>query len=318
MIARRAGIAVEEAAGRLADMDKRGLALAIRREGAPALYMAQQFVVGIWEAQINKLSRELIEDFEEYEPALFDVDTWKKAPQLRTIPVNKSIGVRSEVMPYEQAEELIAAKESFSVTNCICRQEQQVMGKGCGKPLESCLQMGTAAESVVRTGRGRAISREEAIEILHRAEKAGLVLQPSNAKDVLFICTCCGCCCGVLKGIKRHPKPASLVSSPFFARLDAETCKGCGACIKRCQMEALSVKDDKAALDADRCIGCGLCVTTCPTSSLSLARKTEQPYLPGNIIGTYIRLGRARGKLSITRLIGMQLKSKLDRLLAHK
>ena len=153
VIARRAGIAVEEAAGRLADMDKRGLALAIRREGAPALYMAQQFVVGIWEAQINKLSRELIEDFEEYEPALFDVDTWKKAPQLRTIPVNKSIGVRSEVMPYEQAEELIAAKESFSVTNCICRQEQQVMGKGCGKPLESCLQMGTAAESVVRTGR---------------------------------------------------------------------------------------------------------------------------------------------------------------------
>ena len=213
---------------------------------------------------------------------------------------------------------MVAAKETFAVSNCICRQERQVMGKGCGKPLESCLQMGMAAESVVRTGRGRAISREEALEILHRAEKAGLVLQPSNAKDVLFICTCCGCCCGVLKSLRHHPKPASVVSSPFFAKLDAKTCKGCGACVKRCQMRAFSVKDDKAALDADRCIGCGLCVTTCPTGSLSLVRKTEQPYLPGNIIGTYIRLGRARGKLSIRRLIGMQIKSKLDRLLAHK
>ena len=86
---------------------------------------------------------------------------------------------------------------------------------------------------------------------------------------------CCGCCCGVLKGIKRHPKPASLVSSPFFARLDAETCKGCGACIKRCQMEALSVKDDKAALEADRCMRLRLLRYDVSPSSLSLACQTE-------------------------------------------
>jgi Na+-translocating ferredoxin:NAD+ oxidoreductase subunit B len=318
VIARRAGITVEEAARRLDDMDKKGLILGIEHKGEASLYMAQQFVVGFWEAQVNNLTRELVQDFEEYLPTLFDLKSWRKTPQLRTIPVNKSISIQNEVMPYERAEELLRAKESFAVSNCICRQEQHILGKGCDKPEESCMTLGMAAESVVRTGRGRAISREEALEILRRAEKAGLVLQPANAKDPLFICTCCGCCCGVLRSLKRDPKPASLVSSPFLASLDTDTCKGCGACVKRCQMEALQLDDDKAALNLDRCIGCGLCVSTCPTASLSLVRKAEQPYVPKDIIETSIKMVKGRGKMRVAKLVGMQVRSKLDRLLAPK
>jgi ferredoxin len=169
-------------------------------------------------------------------------------------------------------------------------------------------------------GRGRAISREETLAILRRAEEAGLVLQPANAKNPLFICTCCGCCCGVLRLLKRDPKPASLVASPFIASLDPDTCKGCGICTKRCQMEALHVENKKAILDLDRCIGCGLCVDTCRTESLTLIRKPEaqQSYVPRNIIETSIKLGKARGKLGIGKLVGMQVKSKLDRLLAER
>jgi electron transport complex protein RnfB len=316
VIARRAKLTVEKAARRLEEMEEKGLVLGVRQKGEPTRYMAQQFVVGFWEAQVNRLDRELVEDFEEYLPTLFDPNAWRKAPQLRTIPVNKSISVKNEVMPYERAEELVRAKESFAVSNCICRQEQHILGKGCDKPLESCLTLGMAAESVVRTGRGRAISREEALDILRQAEKAGLVLQPANAKDALFICTCCGCCCGVLRSLKRDPKPASLVSSPFVAHLTAETCKGCGACVKRCQMEALSMADEKAVLNTDRCIGCGLCVSTCPTDSLSLVRKPEQPSVPKDIIDTSIRMGKARGKMAA--LVGMQVRSKLARLLTPK
>jgi ferredoxin len=318
VIARRAKIEVEEAVRRLEAMEQKGLIIGIRRKGEPPLYMAQQFAVGFWEAQVNKLSRELVQDFEEYLPTLFDLNIWRKAPQLRTIPVNKSIGVENEVMPYELAEELIRTKESFAVSNCICRQEHHILGKGCNKPLESCLSFGMAAESVVRTGRGRSISREEALEILNRAEKAGLVLQPANAKDPLFICTCCGCCCGVLRSLKRDPKPAHLVSSPFRASLATDTCKGCGACVKRCQMDAVYMNDGNATLDPDRCIGCGLCVGTCPTNSLSLVRKAEQSYVPKDIIETSIRIVKTRGKMRMAKLVGMQVRSKLDRLLTPK
>ncbi|MDP1989698.1 MAG: 4Fe-4S binding protein [Syntrophales bacterium] len=318
VIARRAKIPVDEAARRLEEMNNKGLIMGVQKKGKASLYMALQFVVGFWEAQVNKLNRELVEDFEEYLPSLIDVDAWRKTPQMRTIPVEKSITFQPEVMLYERAEELVRTNKTFAVSNCICRQEQRILGKGCDKPEESCLQFGSAAQGVVSMDRGRAISREEALAILQRAEETGLVLQPANAKDPLFICTCCGCCCGVLRSLKRFPVPASLVASPFSAQLNAYTCKGCGLCIKRCQMEALHVDNKNTTLNLDRCIGCGLCVSTCPTRSLSLVRKTkaEQPYVPKDIIETSIKLGRARGKLSTAKLVSMQVKSKVDRLLA--
>jgi electron transport complex protein RnfB len=275
--------------------------------------------VGFWEAQINKLNPELAKDAEEYLDTFVKNSFWRGLPQMRTIPVNKSIDVQSIVMPHERAEELVRTQKVFAVSNCICRQEKRIIGKGCDKPEESCLTFGMAADTVVRNGRGRGISMEETLAILQRAEEAGLVLQPANAKNSLFICTCCGCCCGVLQSLKRYPDPASVVASPFWASLDADTCKGCGLCTKRCQMEALHLNDKKAALDLNRCIGCGLCVSTCPTHSLSLVRKpkAKQPHVPKGIIDTNIKLAKARGKLGIRKMIGMQVKSKLDRLLAR-
>ena len=318
VVARRAGMPVEETARRLESMEERGLIYGEHREGHTPRYQALQFVVGFWEGQVNRLSPELVHDFEEYLPDAFDAELWRKAPQLRTVPVGESISLQTEVMPYERVEELVQAHDTFSVSNCICRQEMHTIGEGCDKPLESCLGFGSAAGQITRSGRGRAISREESLGILHRAEEAGLVVQPANARDALFICTCCGCCCGVLRSVKRYPKPASLVSSAFAAVLDSGSCSGCGICETRCQMEAISVPDGVAVLDKDRCIGCGLCVTKCPTGSLSLVRKPqeEQPYVPRDIVDNYIKIGRARGKMGNADLVGMLVKSKLDRLLA--
>ena len=319
VIARRAKVPVKEAARRLEEIEKKGLIISIRQKNKPPLYMASQFAVGFWEGQVNKLYPELVQDVEEYLGTFMEQGFWRGTPQMRTIPVNRSIAVQNVVMPYEKAEELVRSQKSFAVSNCICRQGMRIVGKCCSKPEESCLQLGMAAESVVRNGHGRSISMEEALSILQRAEEVGLVLQPNNAKAPLFICTCCGCCCGVLRTLKRYPKPASMVASPFWASLNTDTCKGCGLCIKRCQMEALHLENKKSILDVNRCIGCGLCVSTCPTHSLSLVRKPKekQPYVPKNIISTSIKVGQARGKLGMGKLITMQLRSKLDRLLAH-
>ncbi len=134
--------------------------------------------------------------------------------------------------------------------------------------------------------------------ILDHADRAGLVLQPSNARKALFMCACCGCCCVALRSLKRYPNPAMMVSSPFLARLDAQTCTGCATCITRCQMDAILKVEDKVSLEVNRCIGCGLCVTTCPSGSLSLQRKpaANQPYVPKDIMETHMRLGKVRGK----------------------
>ncbi len=210
VIARRAKMPVARVAGQLEAMAQKGLVYRTQQEGHIPRYMAAQFVVGIWEYQVNRLEAELIRDFEEYLPALIAADGWGQVPQLRTIPVAESIDSRQTVLAYERAEELVRAQTRFAVAPCICRQEQRMLGEGCDKPLETCLVFGMAADFYVHTGKGRAISQQEALELLNLANEAGLVLQPGNAKEPLNICACCGCCCGVLRGAKHHPQPASL------------------------------------------------------------------------------------------------------------
>ncbi len=187
VIARRARIPVDEAGRRLEKMFEKGLIFGLHKKNKPPLYMAEQFVVGFWEGQVNKLDRELIKDAEEYLSSYFEKSSWWAVPQLRTIPVGKSISTQNEVLSYERAEELVRAQRTFAVGNCICRQEKRLMGEACGKPEESCMSFGTAARINVRTGRAREINMEEALAILRKAEEVGLVLQPGNAKKALFI-----------------------------------------------------------------------------------------------------------------------------------
>lgn len=317
VIARRAKLGTEEAAHRLEEMAGKGLIFRIQSGDLPPRYSAAQYVIGIWEYHVNDLDQELIRDMNEYLPEFLDMETWKNTPQLRTVPVGRSIDNTREVLTYENAEELVRARKRFAVAPCICRREAEIMGNGCGKPVETCLVFGAAADYYVRNGIGREIDQQEALDILREADNAGLVLQPSNAQKAVNICCCCGCCCQILKNIKRYPQPATLVSTPFVVSLDPTTCKGCGTCVERCQMEALQLEDDTAVLDGDRCIGCGLCVSTCPTTSLTLVRKpdAEQPEVPRNMTEASLNLARARGKLGPLSQAKMRIKSKLDRLL---
>lgn len=282
VIARRAGQPVEQVAERLVEMAQKGLCFDISpRKGAPR-YMASQFVVGIWEYQVNNLSPELVEEVDTYFKDFFDLGNWPQSPQIRTIPIGASLPAKAEVMAYEQAEQLIRANKRFVVAPCICRKERALMGEACDKPLEVCLSMGMAADYYLRHGLGRAITEEEALGILEIANQAGLVLQPSNTQKASFLCCCCGDCCGVLRNIKRHPRPADLVASPFYAICDQQLCGSCGDCLERCQMEAISLEAGYAEVDLGRCIGCGLCVPTCPTEAMRLVRKAPEalPEIP--------------------------------------
>lgn len=320
VLARRSGLSPDEASRRLEQMAAEGLVFRIAANGRPPVYMAAQFVIGIWEYHVDDLDPELIRDMNEYIPTLFDEGVWKKAPQLRTVPVRASIRSQPEVLAYENVEELVSRQKRFHVAPCICRREHRIAGNGCDRPEEACLVFGLGADYYRNRGIGRRIDRQETLDILAKAEEAGLVLQPSNARKIVNICCCCSCCCQILKNVKRFPRPAELVSTPFSVRTEAEACKGCGLCVERCPMGALWVSNKKVAVDADRCIGCGLCVSSCPADSLSLARRQDADgsTVPRTMLESTLRLGRARGKLGAMEMAKMQLKSKVDRLLASR
>ncbi len=296
-IAQRAGLPAEEAAARLQDMSRKGLVFSIESEGRPPVYMAAQFVIGIWEYHLNELTPQFIADMDAYMPKLAET-AFGVYPQLRTIPVGKSIPAGAEILPYESVGDLIGRQNTILVAPCICRREHKIKGAGCGKLEEACLVFGWGAEYYQRNGLGRMISQQEALEIVKRAEQEGLVVQPSNAQDIVNICLCCGDCCQSLLHLKRQSAPGRMVYSPFVAKLDEEACIGCEACLERCQMEAFTMDGDKAVLNADRCIGCGLCVTTCAGEALSLQRRPEQPKIAKSFSEAMAIRARTRADLA--------------------
>lgn len=319
VVAYRAGIPVLRAETLLKQMAEKGLIFYTPTANGVNMYMAAQFVVGIWEYQVGYLDAELVELFEEYFPFLLDKEAWKTVPQLRTIPVERSIENELKVLPYEKARELLREKTDFVVAPCICRKEKEIAGEQCKKPEETCISFGTQDSYYLANGFGRKATREEVLEILDLADKKGLVIQPNNGKEISWICCCCGCCCGVLRSIKNFPNPSELTSSPFTLAVNADDCDGCKLCIKRCQMDALSVPDEKVVFDKDRCIGCGLCVTSCKTDSLKLVRKppTSQPRVPRDIVEASIKTLKIREKARLPNLIMMLLRSKRDRFFAR-
>ncbi len=318
VVARRAGLPVDVTRQRLEEMAGQGLIYCLRRPGKPVLYQIIYFVIGIWEFQVGHLTKELVQDVDEYFTYMFDHGIWRTSAQLRTIPVMESINARQEVMLYEQAEEIIRSRKTLLVAPCICRQERALMGAGCGKPSETCLIFDSAAHYYHDNGLGRMIGKQEALDVLALADQAGLVLQPTNSQDPGAICTCCGDCCGVLRNLNRMPNPSSVAVSGYQAHHDPALCAACGMCAQRCQMNAVTENAGVYSLDVERCIGCGLCVTTCPTGAMTLVRKPEAelPHIPRTTVHNALDMWHARDKLYIPGVVMMGIRSKVDRLLA--
>jgi Pyruvate/2-oxoacid:ferredoxin oxidoreductase delta subunit len=297
IIAKRAGLDADELSPVLEAMSKKGLILRSGK-GKELLFMAAQFMIGIWEYHVNDLDEGLIRDFNEYVPHLVS-KTWSKqrTKQLRVIPVSTSIQAEMEVMPYEAAEKIIQSQSKIVVAPCICRKEHRMVGKGCDKPMEACLIFGGSAYYYEENGLGRTISKGEALEILKKGMASGLVLQPGNSQKPSNICMCCGCCCQILKNIKVFDRPAELVCTSYYAEVEAENCTACGECAAICQMTAITV-DDVALVEKDRCIGCGLCVSVCDFDALRLIQKEKpkQWVPPRNLVETYMTIAQERIK----------------------
>jgi len=307
-IAQRTGLEPAAVAALLERMVDKGLIFRLKK-GDGAKYGAVPFVVGSFEYQIKDMDREFAELFDTYLLEAFGKQAIGQMAPLRTIPVNKSVEHLWPVAPYEDVKEIFRSKDKIAVGNCICRVQQGLLEKGCDKPREVCFQFGSHAQFYVDKGMARFISQEEALGIITKCEEDGLVPQPFMSQDAGGLCNCCGDCCGILRSIKLHPKPAEKVLTNYYAAVDADACSACETCVDRCQMEAIKVGDNSAAaVDRDRCIGCGLCVTTCPSEALSLQSKTESERLDPPATGKeyFMRLASARG----TSLVPLALSKK--------
>jgi NAD-dependent dihydropyrimidine dehydrogenase PreA subunit len=268
-IAKRIGLSAEDAKAKLVKMARRGL-LWYDDEGGHASFRLAPFVVGIYEAQLESMDHELAHLVEEYLANGGAAGIMKPQPALhRVIPAQKA--VKSEwILPYDDVKAILMQSKTFHLRDCICRAQQDHIGRKCDFPLRTCLSF----SSVERPSHPLDISKEEAIAFLDKAEEMGLVHTVSNVmKGIGYVCNCCGCCCGILRGITDWGIENSVAYANYYADIDPDECVGCGICRKRCQVHAVLEQEGISVVNIKKCIGCGLCVTGCPNDAARLKRK---------------------------------------------
>lgn len=239
------------------------------------------FVVGIYENQVGDLlDKELASLFENYYLQSFSKVMEVRPAFHRVIPVGENIKMNMQVAPYESAAGIIDKAQSWGLLDCICRKQSALVGKGCKHTVRNCMTFSPKPDAYQTNDIVTAVSKEEAFTALRKADEEGLVHTVSNSQDgTWYICNCCTCSCGILRGMAEMGIANVVASSAFVNTVDEAICTACGLCVESCQFDALSVVET-AIVNRTHCVGCGVCVSTCPDQALILVRRPDEEIKP--------------------------------------
>jgi UDP-glucose 4-epimerase len=203
----------------------------------------------------------------------------------------------SVVLPAQVVEQLIReASFRFLLNQCMCRSLEPCRHF----PQEiGCLFLGQGAKEIV-SSLGREATVEEALAHHRKAVSLGLIpmvgklrwdslwLGVRQADQLVTICHCCDCCCyfkiyrflpqGAAEGLRKL--------EGLEIRVEDEKCDGCGICVERCFIQAMTLREGKAVA-REYCRGCGRCAAVCPKQAVKIL-------LPGaESLAIYLRRLRA-------------------------
>jgi electron transport complex protein RnfB len=287
-IAARIGGDPRELRTQLKDLARKRLITVGRAASGSGLgYGLMPFAVGIVEMQQDNIDVETARLFEEYYRRAFIYALTMDPPAHRVIPVHESVPTNMEIRPFESAVGIIESAKAWGVMDCLCRKQKALIGDPCDHPLDVCMTFSQKPGIFDHDPSIRAVTKEEALATLRRAAEAGLVHSVSNSRlgaphpvlggedQLWYLCNCCTCSCGILRGVAELGMANVVASSSFINQVDEELCVACGLCVDACQFDALEL-DDVVRVIAMRCVGCGVCVAACPEGALALVKRPEE------------------------------------------
>lgn len=249
-VAKKSGKSLPEARRILLELADIGVCKVYAGEDGEDRFLVQIFAPGILEMMVNNTAQvekfpQIAKAFEEYtrtRVSSLAAMLPTGMSMMRVIPIESAIEGNSQAVPYEQLSHYLEEYDTFSVAPCSCRRSRRILGQGCGHLEDNmCIQMGDGAEYYIRTGRARQITREEALEILKKAEENGLMHQMPNIEGPgksAAICNCCACSCFAMR-LGTMLGAYDAIRSNFVSQVDKEKCVACGQCVENCPTNAL-------------------------------------------------------------------------------
>jgi len=316
-IAQRSGKPIETVIETLNSLAERGLMLKMGKSRKRAKFAIWPTVIGIFEFTFSnpkiyseeKLKR-LARLFDKYlNRYIIPTAFASNYPFPRVLPsktsekiieVNKDLGIVSQkILAFEEVEELISQYTAFSTMPCSCRTKAEALGYPNKMPIDVCMTFDMAAEFFIENGMGKRLTKEEALELLIKCEKNGLVHNTLNAQKPDFICNCDKEHCGILKSITKFHRMGGLALSNFRAKINESIeCAECYRCVDLCPTHAIFPLIGEGGkfnleLKDDLCIGCGVCSSNCSTKRL-IMEKVENKIPVESMPDAYRKYGEER------------------------
>lgn len=315
-LARQLNMPASELDKQLTAMAQRGVVLDLSH-GDKRYFALPPVVIGFFEytfmrtrddvplAELAKLFDAYMHEDDRFARSVFEGETQLGRALLReeALPENDF----SEVLDWERASEVIGDASALSVSLCSCRHKAMHLDKACARPMETCLTLNMGAETMIRMGAGRRITRSEAFDILAQSKEAGLAQVVDNVqREPSYMCNCCGCCCGMMQAIRTFDLRHAIVTSNWLMHVDRATCNGCSKCLRACPVQAIKLVTEKVngknrgwvEVDESLCLGCGVCASTCSKNSITFQPRAQRVYTPETMYDRVIAMALERGKLA--------------------
>jgi len=296
VIAKRAGMSLDEAARLLTTMASKFFIRGVKQPDGVRVFRLPYILPGLFELPfaVRQPSPDLDRLGDLWEK--YFVEAWGRELHSGPIQIARAVPAieapKDQVIPYEDALQIVQKSSSPIIYPCQCRQA----ARNCDDPLDVCMLFGLEiyggdvpgqavfdpAQMVDGPPRARPVSVDEAVQVLKSAANAGLVHTTMNSKEnYWFICNCCSHACHALRGITQLDIPHAVAPSTYWATVDKDICNGCSACVDRCQVNAIEMNEDMVAeIDYERCLGCGVCTLVCAPEALRLEKRDGRVFTP--------------------------------------
>ncbi len=197
------------------------------------------------------------------------------------IPINQDVeGAEDLALPIEIIDKLIdKARVQVILTKCVCRTNYDCQNY---PDSHGCLFLGESALETPKNWR-RIVTKEEAKAHARKGISLGLVPMVGKIRfdsdtlgirdrgKLMTVCFCCECCCLCRFLGELPPKLVDSLEHPVegISIEITDDCIGCGECVEKCYLNALSVVDGRA-VRSDMCRVCGRCAAVCKQKAVKI------------------------------------------------